>query len=122
MTHFGILCNKEFVTAKDTQIYIYHCTMWQFAFIDKSSKFSEITLLNISFSYLGSIRKAPKYISQLYHVRFDILTIVNVKIMIFCNVTLCSLIHAYQYFTRMCCPHISHGLTFYSEEGSGSLF
>jgi len=77
--------------------------MWQFAFIDKTS---EITLLNIFFSYLGSTRQAPKYISQLYHVRFDILTTVNVKTMIFCDVTLCSLINTYQYFTCICCPHI----------------
>jgi hypothetical protein len=72
--------------------------MWQFAFKDKTFKFFAITPLNISFSYdhyLGSTRQAPKYISQLYHVRFDILIIVNVKTMISCNMTLCSLIHMY---------------------------
>jgi hypothetical protein len=45
--------------------------------------------------YLGVREQKRLNTTELYHVRFDILTIVNVKTMIFCDMTLWSLIDTY---------------------------
>jgi hypothetical protein len=86
-------------------------------FSQKSSKRFEV----LTPRYTAEIRSKCLLITlqKRYHLKF-VLTVVNIKIMVLCNMTPCSLVERYQHIKETCCLN-HHGSSSYPEDG-GSRF